>query len=155
MTHRDASDDRSRLLREVSSLLPLLANLENQVRLAKSTAEPWFDCIKCLAIPNGPIDQLREALEVLAGKLKVSMKIHETFFLLCLNLSKVRQIALSDTLSKDLSECSATSKNCSLLLICYTAEEGIEKNYSYLRLAIRRSSLRGDTRQNRKSQNKD
>ena len=78
VTYRDASDDRSKLLREVSSLLPLLANLENQVRLAKST-EPWFDCIRCLAIHNGPIDQLREALEELAGKLKVSMKIHGTF----------------------------------------------------------------------------
>ena len=69
---RDASNDRRRLLGEVSNLLPLLVNLDNQVRLAKRP-EPWFDCVRCLAIQNGPIDQLRESLEELTRKLKVSI----------------------------------------------------------------------------------
>ncbi|KAL8920069.1 MAG: hypothetical protein Q9172_004654 [Xanthocarpia lactea] len=71
---KEASDDRLRLSAETSSLLPLLINLKNQVD-QKSNGEVWFDCVKSLAVENGPIDQLREALVQLTEKLKTKPKI--------------------------------------------------------------------------------
>ncbi|KAI4120703.1 MAG: hypothetical protein LQ338_006827 [Usnochroma carphineum] len=66
---REASADRSRLFDEASSLLPLLGNLKNQVE-QESNKEAWFDCVRSLAVGNGPIDQLREAFLQLTEKLK-------------------------------------------------------------------------------------
>ncbi|KAL8906113.1 MAG: hypothetical protein Q9171_006404 [Xanthocarpia ochracea] len=70
---KEASDDRLKLSAETSSLLPLLISLKNQVD-QKSNGEVWFDCVKSLAVENGPIDQLREALVQLTEKLKPKPK---------------------------------------------------------------------------------
>ncbi|KAL8858822.1 MAG: hypothetical protein Q9178_004739 [Gyalolechia marmorata] len=70
---KEASDDRLKLSAETSSLLPLLINLKNQVD-RKSNGEVWFDCVKSLAVENGPIDQLREALVQLTEKVKPKTK---------------------------------------------------------------------------------
>ena len=43
--------------------------VQNKVEEENQT-EPWFEGIKSLAVENGPLDQLREALEQLAKKLK-------------------------------------------------------------------------------------
>ena len=70
---KEASDDRLKLSVETTSLLPLLINLKNQVD-QKTNGEAWFDCVKSLAVENGPIDQLREALLQLTKKLKPKPK---------------------------------------------------------------------------------
>ncbi|KAL8893733.1 MAG: hypothetical protein Q9192_004980, partial [Flavoplaca navasiana] len=61
--------ERTRLLREASSLLPLLLSLQTQVDLAKGP-ESWFQNLRDLNVDNGPLDQLYNALEHLAKKLK-------------------------------------------------------------------------------------
>ncbi|KAL8721440.1 MAG: hypothetical protein Q9225_001885 [Loekoesia sp. 1 TL-2023] len=66
---KDASGERSRLFLEASSLLPLLATLQDQVgRVDKEEAR--FDSVRSLAAEHGPLDQLRKALEQLGEKLK-------------------------------------------------------------------------------------
>ncbi|KAL8670031.1 MAG: hypothetical protein Q9168_005406 [Polycauliona sp. 1 TL-2023] len=66
---REASKDRAVVLQEVSSLLPLLVSLQTQVDESKQS-EPHLAGIRSLAVTNGPLDQLRDALENLARKLK-------------------------------------------------------------------------------------
>ncbi|KAL8980010.1 MAG: hypothetical protein Q9205_004795 [Flavoplaca limonia] len=65
---KDASQDRLKVGREASGLLPLLYDLESKVSVNEN--EEWPRCVRSLAIEHGPIDQLREALERLAEKLK-------------------------------------------------------------------------------------
>ncbi|KAL8856068.1 MAG: hypothetical protein Q9178_007324 [Gyalolechia marmorata] len=66
---KHASEERTGLLREASSLLPVLLSLQTQVDLAKGP-EPWFQNLRALNVDNGPLDQLQNALEHLAKKLK-------------------------------------------------------------------------------------
>ena len=47
----------------------MLVSLQNKVE-EQSQVGPWMEGIKSLAAKNGPIDQLREALEQLAKRLK-------------------------------------------------------------------------------------
>ncbi|KAL9034084.1 MAG: hypothetical protein Q9180_005599 [Flavoplaca navasiana] len=65
---KDASQDRLRVGREASGLLPLLHDLKSEVSV--NGDEEWSRCVRSLALEHGPIDQLREALEQLAEKLK-------------------------------------------------------------------------------------
>ncbi|KAL9022895.1 MAG: hypothetical protein Q9180_008507 [Flavoplaca navasiana] len=65
---KDASQDRTRLLREVSSLLSLLVSLKTSIDEKQS--DTWFDGIKLLAVKDGPLDQLRDTLKQLIDKLK-------------------------------------------------------------------------------------
>ncbi|KAL9037535.1 MAG: hypothetical protein Q9180_003663 [Flavoplaca navasiana] len=65
---KDASQDRLKVGREASGLLPLLYDLESKVSANEN--EEWSRCVRSLAMEHGPIDQLREALEQLAEKLK-------------------------------------------------------------------------------------
>ncbi|KAL8746242.1 MAG: hypothetical protein Q9184_007773 [Pyrenodesmia sp. 2 TL-2023] len=65
---KDASKDRLNVARETSGLLPLLWDLRSRVDANKN--EEWSRCIRFRAAEHGPIDQLREALEQLAKKLK-------------------------------------------------------------------------------------
>ncbi|KAI4093087.1 MAG: hypothetical protein LQ344_003070, partial [Seirophora lacunosa] len=71
---KHTSEGRSRLTREVTLLLTLLGSLDSQVTRA-SNSEPWFDCVRSLAVENGPIDQLRLALEELAKRLKPTKRL--------------------------------------------------------------------------------
>ncbi|KAL9636847.1 MAG: hypothetical protein Q9204_002101 [Flavoplaca sp. TL-2023a] len=65
---QDASQDRLKVGREASGLLPLLYDLKAEVSANKN--EEWSRCVRSLAMEHGPIDQLRTALERLAEKLK-------------------------------------------------------------------------------------
>ncbi|KAL8897484.1 MAG: hypothetical protein Q9207_007196 [Kuettlingeria erythrocarpa] len=65
---KDASPDRLRVGREASGLLQLLWDLRSQVDANKS--DEWSRGVQSLDLEHGPIDQLREALEQLAKKLK-------------------------------------------------------------------------------------
>ena len=70
---KEASNDRLTLSTEISSLLPLLMDLRDQID-EKNNGETWFDCVRSLGVKNGPVDQLREALEQLTEKLKPKSK---------------------------------------------------------------------------------
>ncbi|KAL8948818.1 MAG: hypothetical protein Q9222_005025 [Ikaeria aurantiellina] len=73
---KDASRDRASLLRESSSLLPLLVKLQDQINDAKQ-GDPWFDCVRSLSVEHGPLDQLRDALEQLVRRLKPKKGIQD------------------------------------------------------------------------------
>ncbi|KAL8875689.1 MAG: hypothetical protein Q9198_005983 [Flavoplaca austrocitrina] len=74
---KDASQDRLKVGREASGLLPLLFDLKSKVSTNEN--EEWSRCVRSLAIEHGPIDQLREALEQLAKKLKPKTGLKGTF----------------------------------------------------------------------------
>lgn len=65
---KDASKDRIRLLREVPSLLSLLVGLKTNID--EEQPDMWSDGIQLLAVKDGPMDQLREALNQLTERLK-------------------------------------------------------------------------------------
>ena len=66
---KEASNERTGLLREAQTLLTLLLSLQAQVDEAKPS-EAWFVGIESLTVKNGPLDQLRDGLENLTDKLK-------------------------------------------------------------------------------------
>lgn len=74
---KDASKERAGLLREASTLLNLLISLQTQVDEAKQSEE-WFVGIRSLTVKNGPLDQLRNALEHLTDKLKPKRGVEST-----------------------------------------------------------------------------
>lgn len=84
---KDASAERSQLLLEASSLLPLLATLADQVGRADKK-EAWFDRVRSLVVEHGPLDQLRKALEQLAGKLKPKKGVENVTHAFCWTLDK-------------------------------------------------------------------
>jgi hypothetical protein len=64
----DASADRARCAIEASNLYTLLLTLN--YRLAEeSSNEPWYAAVQALAVPKGPLEQYRHALEQLQAKL--------------------------------------------------------------------------------------
>ncbi|KAI4235910.1 MAG: hypothetical protein LQ349_002852 [Xanthoria aureola] len=66
---KEASNERTGLLREAQTLLTLLLSLQAQVDKAKQS-EAWFVGIESLTVKNGPLDQLRDGLENLTDKLR-------------------------------------------------------------------------------------
>lgn len=66
---KEASNERTGLLREAQTLLTLLLSLQAQVDKAKQS-EARFVGIESLTAKNGPLDQLRDGLENLTDKLK-------------------------------------------------------------------------------------
>jgi hypothetical protein len=66
---RKAPNDRVRLSQEATNLLSLLITLRSMVEEAKTT-DPWFAHIRSLGVMNGPLDQVKDAMEELAGKLQ-------------------------------------------------------------------------------------
>ena len=74
---KEASNERTGLLREAQTLLTLLLSLQAQVDKAKQS-EAWFVGIKSLTIKNGPLDQLRDGLENLTDKLKAEKGMKTT-----------------------------------------------------------------------------
>ena len=66
---KEASKERKSLLREASDLLQMLINLQSKIEDSKQS-KVLFTSIETLNAENGPLDQLREALEQLSKKLK-------------------------------------------------------------------------------------
>lgn len=61
---KDASQDRARCAIEASSLHSLLFNL--RFHLEKGVLDQsWYTAVRALAVNNGPLDQFKEALEML------------------------------------------------------------------------------------------
>ena len=66
---QDAPKERSRLALEISSLLTFLTNLRYRVEEIETRGE-WLANANALAVPNGPLDQVRCAVEEVIDKLK-------------------------------------------------------------------------------------
>ncbi|KAI1595475.1 ankyrin repeat domain containing protein [Pyrenophora tritici-repentis] len=65
---KDASKDRAQCEIETSNLYSLLVNLK--CRLEEGSAnQPWYTAVRALAVPNGPLDQFKDALEALQAKM--------------------------------------------------------------------------------------
>ena len=68
---RDAPKERNRILIEISSANSLLFALKGLISKAES-GDIWLPIIQSLDVPNGPLAQLRSALERLAVHLECS-----------------------------------------------------------------------------------
>jgi len=65
---KDASKDRTQCAIETSNLYNLLFNL--RVRVEEGDFEkPWYTAVRALAVENGPLDQFKQALEMLQSKM--------------------------------------------------------------------------------------
>ena len=64
---KEEKKERIRLSRELSSLLNILLDLEARLD-EKGTRDPSMKGLQSLAVPHGPIEQLKEALEGMAKK---------------------------------------------------------------------------------------
>lgn len=65
---KDASKDRMQCAVETSNLYNLLFNL--RVHLEEgSPDEPWYTAVRALDVENGPLDQFKQALEILQTKM--------------------------------------------------------------------------------------
>lgn len=65
---KGASKDRAQCAIDASNLYPLLLTL--RFRLEESSCEdPWYGEVKALGLEDGPLDQYRQALELLQTKL--------------------------------------------------------------------------------------
>jgi hypothetical protein len=66
---KDTPKDRTRLAMEAASLIPSLTSLRYKVEESTST-DPWFVGVRSLCVGNGPLDQFKKAMELLAEKLR-------------------------------------------------------------------------------------
>lgn len=65
---KDASKERAKCAIEASNLHSLLLNL--RFRLEEGNANtPWYTAVQALAVENGPLDQFKQALELLQTKM--------------------------------------------------------------------------------------
>ena len=65
---KDAPKARARLATEAARLLPSLTSLRYRIEVSTST-DPWFVGVRSLGVEQGPLDQFKEAMEILAEKL--------------------------------------------------------------------------------------
>lgn len=68
---KGAPEDRQRILSELASVTGVLFILEDQADKAKQ-GDQWSSTLQSLNVPEGPLDQLRRALERLSSKLAPS-----------------------------------------------------------------------------------
>src|SRR5271169_6592143 len=61
---KEAGEERKKLLRETTGTLNFLVLLKNQAE-----EKEWANTLRIIALPNGPVEQFRIALERLASKL--------------------------------------------------------------------------------------
>lgn len=66
---KNATKDRARLSEEVISLLALLMKLRDKVE-EPTTTNTWLTGVRVLGVGNGPLDQLKVAMEKLVKRLK-------------------------------------------------------------------------------------
>lgn len=66
---RGASEDRQKILLEISSVSGLLYRLGDLAEQIEG-GDSWYKTLKSLAVPQGPLEQFKTVLEILAAKLK-------------------------------------------------------------------------------------
>ncbi|KAF2809676.1 uncharacterized protein BDZ99DRAFT_463452 [Mytilinidion resinicola] len=65
---KDASRERATCAVEVSNLHSLLLNLRFHLEEGNANT-PWHTAVRALAVENGPLDQFKQALEMLQTKM--------------------------------------------------------------------------------------
>lgn len=70
----DAPKERGRLVTEATNLYSLLMNLKYRLEEGRSN-EPWYNAIKSLADPTGPLAQYMTILNELQCKVVVSSRV--------------------------------------------------------------------------------
>jgi hypothetical protein len=70
----DASKDRVKCAIETSNLYNLLLNLRFRLEEG-SSSELWYTAVRALAVENGPLDQFKQALEMLQVKMTEGSKL--------------------------------------------------------------------------------
>ena len=65
---KDASTGRRQCAIEVANLFSILSQLEFR-REEGGASQRWYTAVRALAVENGPLDQFKEALEMLQDKL--------------------------------------------------------------------------------------
>ena len=86
---KEASKERKSLLREASDLLQMLISLQNKIDETKRNTA-FYNSTETLATENGPLDQLREALEQLSTRIKPQKGIKNVTHALTWALDKDR-----------------------------------------------------------------
>lgn len=68
---KDASKDRTQCATEISNLYALFFNL--RARIEEGNFEcPWYRAVQALTVKSGPIDQFKDALELLQTRMTAS-----------------------------------------------------------------------------------
>ncbi|OQV10804.1 NACHT domain-containing protein isoform 2, partial [Cladophialophora immunda] len=70
---RNATAEQKKVAVEAGNLYGLLTNLRFQVEEARFN-DPWFNQVKLLGVPNGPLDQFKGVLESMVKQLPTSRK---------------------------------------------------------------------------------
>ena len=65
---KEAGAERTKCATEAATLYALLTTLK--YRIEANSGDPWFTAIRSLGTENGPLDQFKAAIELLASKLK-------------------------------------------------------------------------------------
>jgi hypothetical protein len=68
---KDAPKERAQLVTEASNLYGLLMSLKYRLDDGRSN-KPWYNTIKLLALPGGPLDQYTAVLEKLRSKVVIT-----------------------------------------------------------------------------------
>ncbi|KAI2475016.1 hypothetical protein Ptr902_13559 [Pyrenophora tritici-repentis] len=66
---KDASKDRVACAVEASNLHNLLFNLRFRLSEEGDPSRPWYIAVQALAVKHGPLDQFKQALEMLQAKM--------------------------------------------------------------------------------------
>ncbi|KIW11643.1 hypothetical protein PV08_10945 [Exophiala spinifera] len=70
---KNATAEQKKVAVEAGNLYALLTSLRFQVEEARSS-DPWFNQVKLLGVPNGPLDQFKGVLESMVEQLSTSRK---------------------------------------------------------------------------------
>ena len=92
---KNAPRARAQLSQEILSLLSLLMSLRDKVEIADPES-PWFNRIRCIGLPEGPLEQCKTALDGLDRILNPEMRLKSINKRLIWPLEKKR---LSNSLS--------------------------------------------------------
>ena len=90
---KDAPRERTRVLHETSGLVGLLTTLRNLID-GCDPQDPWLQATSSLAIPGGPLDQYKLALEILVPKIIPSHGFRKAGQVLAWRFSKEEVIGL-------------------------------------------------------------
>lgn len=71
---KDEKKERSRLSRELGTLCNLLLDLEDKLN-ESNEKDQWMNGLRSLALPHGPIEQLKEALAKVLKKLEPKSRL--------------------------------------------------------------------------------
>jgi len=70
---RNATPEQAKVAVEASNFYSLLTSLRFRVEASRSD-DPWFNQVKMLGTKRGPLDQLKDTLETMVGKISSSRK---------------------------------------------------------------------------------